>query len=76
MTHGSSQHMAEIQQLSIEERLQLVEAIWDSIAADTSTVPVDPEHLKEIRKRLAGYRTDRERGETARDVAESIRRTL
>ena len=68
--------MSEIQQLSIDERLQLVEAIWDSIAADTSTLPVDPEHLKEIRKRLAAYRVDRDRGENARDVAESVRRTL
>ena len=68
--------MSEIQQLNIDERLQLVEAIWDSIAADTSTLPVDPEHLKEIRKRLAAYRADRDWGENARDVAESIRRTL
>ncbi|MEZ5553415.1 MAG: addiction module protein [Pseudomonadales bacterium] len=68
--------MPEIQQLSIDERLQLVEAIWDSIAVDTSALPVDPAHLEEIRERLAAYRSDNDRGENAYDVAESIRRNL
>ena len=65
-----------IDRLGVEERLALVGEIWDSIAADTGDVPVDPERIAEIRERLAAYRSDRVKGERARDVAEAIRRNL
>ena len=54
----------------------MVQDLWDSIAADTGDVPVDPEHIAEIRERLAAYRGDSVRGERGRDVAETIRRNL
>src|SRR5207247_233605 len=38
--------------LSIAERLQLVEDIWDSIAEETGTVPIPPEVLDEAERRL------------------------
>lgn len=44
--------------LSIAERLQLVEDIWDSIAQDTGAVPVPPEVLDEAERRLAEHRQD------------------
>jgi putative addiction module component (TIGR02574 family) len=59
--------------LSLEQRLKLVQDLWESIAADSSSVPVDPEHLAEVRERLAQYRVDGERGELARVVAEALR---
>ena len=68
--------MSEIQELSIEERIRLVGAIWDSIAADTASVPVDPEHMEVIKARLKTYRVDLESGDLARDVAERVRRSL
>lgn len=68
--------MPKIQELSVEERLQLVADIWDSIAADTASVPVDPEQLEVVRSRLAAYRADGRRGESARDAAEAVRRSL
>lgn len=45
--------MAEIAALSVDERLQLVEAIWNSIAADTEHVPLSSAQLQEIERRLA-----------------------
>ena len=45
-------------QLSVAERLQLVEDIWDSIAEDTGAVPVPPEVLDEAERRLAEHRRD------------------
>ena len=66
----------DLTKLSVEQRLKLVQDIWESIAADSSSVPVDPEHLVEIRERLAEYRVDGERGELARVVAEAVRREL
>ena len=44
--------------LSIAERLQLVEDIWDSIAEETGTVPIPPEVLDEAERRLAEHRQD------------------
>lgn len=42
----------EIKQLSVPEKILLVEDLWDSIAAEASAVPVPPSHLAEIERRL------------------------
>ncbi len=68
--------MPNLSNLPVEDRLKLVQDLWDSIAADTGDVPVDPDHIAEIRERLAAYRSDLVKGERARDVAEAIRRNL
>ena len=49
--------VAEIFQLSVAERIQLVEDLWDSIAADSSTsIPLTEAHKQELDRRLANYR--------------------
>ena len=68
--------MPNLNNLPVEVRLKMVQDLWDSIAADTGNVPVDPEHIAEIRERLSAYRGDSVRGERVRDVAETIRRNL
>ena len=68
--------MSNLSNLPVEARLKLVQDLWDSIAADTNAVPVDPDDLAEIRRRLARYRSDQIRGDLARDAAENIRHTL
>lgn len=52
----------EIIELSIPERILLVETIWDSIEADTSSnaIPFTDEQINEITRRLDSY----ERGES------------
>ncbi|MCE2903089.1 MAG: addiction module protein [Gemmatimonas sp.] len=48
--------------LSPEERLQLVEDLWDSLALDApESVPIPASHAQELDRRLEAYR----RGETA-----------
>lgn len=42
-----------IDRLPIEERLALVEEIWDSIAADSSAVPLTDAQRAELGKRIA-----------------------
>ena len=42
----------EIKQLSIPEKILLVEELWDSIAAEALAVPVPVSHLAEIDRRL------------------------
>lgn len=42
-----------IERLPIEERLALVEEIWDSIAADSGAVPLTGAQRIELEKRIA-----------------------
>ena len=53
-----SNQAPDYRKLSIPERLQLVEEIWDSIAEDTGAVPVPPEVLTEAERRLAEHHAD------------------
>jgi putative addiction module component (TIGR02574 family) len=41
-----------IDRLPIEERLALVEEIWDSIAADSAAVPLTEAQRAELQKRI------------------------
>lgn len=44
--------LKDILRLPIEERIKLVEQIWDSIAATPEAVPVSDAHKKELDHRL------------------------
>jgi putative addiction module component (TIGR02574 family) len=44
--------MAEILKLSVAERIQLVEDIWDSIAADPDALPLTDEQMAELDRRI------------------------
>jgi len=45
--------LSEILDLPAEDRLQLVERIWDSLAATADSVPVPEWHQSELDRRLA-----------------------
>jgi putative addiction module component (TIGR02574 family) len=45
-------HLPELLKLSVAERIQLVEDIWDSIAAEASAVEVSDEIREELDRRL------------------------
>ena len=45
--------LAEILDLPSDERLRLVEEIWDSLAASVSELPVPDWHREELDRRLA-----------------------
>lgn len=44
-----------IERLGIEERLTLVEEIWDSIAADSAAVPLTQAQRDELDRRIAEH---------------------
>lgn len=44
--------LEEILRLPVDERLDLLEQVWDSIAADPSKVPVPEWHQEELARRL------------------------
>ncbi len=50
--------MSKYQELSIPERIQLVEDIWDSIAIDSKDLPVTVAQKAELDKRLSRMSTD------------------
>jgi putative addiction module component (TIGR02574 family) len=51
-----SQPKPDFSQLSIAERIQLVEDIWDSIVAESPTaVQLSEQQRQEIRRRLAAH---------------------
>ena len=45
-----------IDRLSVAERLELVQAIWDSIAAEAERAPLSDAQREEIDRRLAAHR--------------------
>ncbi|MDH3599974.1 MAG: addiction module protein [Candidatus Tectomicrobia bacterium] len=47
--------LAEIVSLSVDERLRLVEAIWDSIAAETGQPEMTEAQREELERRLAAH---------------------
>jgi len=67
---------AKLQELPIDERIRLVEDLWDSIAADQKALPLTPEQRTELDHRLDAYAVDKNRGRLAADVIADIRRRL
>lgn len=54
--------VTEILELSISERLQIVEDIWDSIASDASDLPLSEELCSELDLRLEEFEENPDEG--------------
>lgn len=54
----SAMPLEEIRKLPVEERLQLVEDIWDTIVNEHADLPLTPAQEKELDRRLAAHRAD------------------
>ena len=67
---------ANLRPLPIGERIGLVEDIWDSIAADQSTLPMTNEQRAELDRRLDAYESDGIKGREADKVIADIRKRL
>ena len=63
---------ADALELTIDERIQLVAEIWDSIADHPEAVEVTPEVRALLDKRLASYREDPDSGSPWSEVKERI----
>jgi putative addiction module component (TIGR02574 family) len=55
---SKEQAAADILALPAAERLELIEQIWDSLAADPDSVPVPDWHREELDRRLARHHAD------------------
>lgn len=63
--------LAEASQLKLDDRLQLIEALWDTVPSD-SLPPLSPEWLAEIKDRCAELDAGKVKGipwEEVRDAA-------
>ena len=65
-----------LQQLTVDERIKLVEDLWDSIAADQGALPITADQRTELDRRLNAYAVDKNRGRPAADAVRDIRRQL
>lgn len=64
----------EILQLPVEERLRLVQLIWESVAADPSAVPLGDAHRAAIDERLAEHERNPDDVVTRDEVLAEARR--
>ena len=67
---------ANLRKLPLDERIRLVEDLWDSIAADQKLLPLTPEQRAELDRRLDAYESDGIAGRLAEDVIADIRKRL
>lgn len=67
---------ARLHQLPVDERIRLVEELWDSIASDQEALPLTAEQKAELDLRLDAYEADGNRGRLAAEVISDVRRKL
>ena len=60
--------LSELLQLPVDQRLQLVEAIWDSLVEVPEAVPVSDQVREELDRRLAAYYEDPSSARPWRDI--------
>ncbi len=68
-------NIAEYVKLSVPERIQLVEDIWDSIAEIPEELPLTAAQQAELERRLDAYHQSPEEGSPWECVREAIRRS-
>lgn len=73
--HVDGAQLEEILRLDVEERLRIVQIIWDSIAATPATVPITPAERAEIDRRIAEDDADPEDVVSWQQAKELIQRT-
>ena len=61
-----------IDRLSVEERLALVEDLWDSIAEESAATPLSDAHRAELDRRLAEHEANPNDVVSWEDVKDSI----
>lgn len=65
-----------LRDLPINERIQLVEDIWDSISSDQKLLPLSDSQKNELDLRLKSYEIDNNKGNPAKEVLLKIQRLL
>ena len=69
-------NISTLRDLPIDQRLHLVEDLWDSIAADQQSLPLTDEQRSELDRRLDAYELDGNSGRPDSIVLQDIRKRL
>ena len=70
----SDTDVAEILKLSVEERMRLVELIWESLAADPSALPLSDAHRAVLDERLEEHERNPDDVATRNEILSEARR--
>lgn len=62
----------EIRKLPVDERIRLIEAIWDTIVASDAEVPLTDAQRLELERRIAAYKASPESGSSWEEVRRGI----
>ena len=65
-----------LRKLPLDERIRLVEDLWDSIASDQNALPLTSDQRAELDRRLDAYEADGDAGRPAEEVIADIRKRL
>ena len=65
-----------LKNLPIDERIRLVEDLWDSIASDQNSLSISSAQKAELDKRLDAYELVKDPGRPIDEVISEIRRKL
>lgn len=68
--------IAALRDLPVDQRLHLVEELWDSIAVDQGAMALTDARRKELDHRLDAYELDRNSGRLAEVAIADIRKRL
>ena len=66
----------DIAQLSVAERLELMDRIWNSLASTADSLPLPEWHMAEIERRQAAFAEDGNRGRPVDEVFAELKRRL
>lgn len=58
----NAQLLSAAERLPVDERLELVEAIWDSISRDAQALPLPESHRRMLDGRLSAFHADPDAG--------------
>lgn len=65
---------SDIEQLSIEERLRLIDLLWETIRSEPHSIPVTPVQQAELERRLDDYQRNPENVISWEQVKKQLRR--
>ena len=66
----------DIAKLSVAERIQLAEDLWDSVSAETADLPLTEAQKAELDRRIADLERDPQAGESWEVVRDRIEKRL
>jgi len=70
-----STQLSEILQLTIAERIQLAEDIWDSVAAFPEAIPLTDAQKEELDRRLQAYAENPNEGISWDEMKDKLRKS-